>query len=135
MKADKETIKRLQYLIDKDGSKPYVFAKKIKAHNTVLYRILKGELGIGDSMLKKICDYTNVEPSWLLYGLQKDSSIQKPVEIKPNSLTGMKQSISDEEIIKDIWRFIRHQAMRSNCMQDKVIEIIKRELNGKVDNT
>ena len=37
-------------------------------------------------------------------------------------------SISKEEIYKDYLRFIRHEAMRANCKQSDIYNIIK---NGK----
>lgn len=35
-------------------------------------------------------------------------------------------TISEDEIKQDYFRFIRHEAMRANCMQEDVIEIIKK---------
>jgi hypothetical protein len=37
-----------------------------------------------------------------------------------------------KEIIEDYHRFIRHEAMRANCMQEEIINIIE---NGKTDNS
>ena len=36
-------------------------------------------------------------------------------------------AISEDEIKKDYLRFIRHEAMRANCLQDE----IKRIINGE----
>lgn len=33
-------------------------------------------------------------------------------------------SITEEEIKADYKRFIRHEAMRANCTQDKIVQII-----------
>lgn len=40
-------------------------------------------------------------------------------------------SISEEDIKKDFQRFIYHEAMRANCTQDEILNIIE---NGKTDN-
>ena len=40
-------------------------------------------------------------------------------------------TISEEEIRQDFARFIRHEAMRANCLQDD----IKRIINEKTCNT
>lgn len=36
-------------------------------------------------------------------------------------------TISEEEIRKDFERFIRHEAMRANCTQKEIIEILEIE--------
>jgi hypothetical protein len=36
-------------------------------------------------------------------------------------------TLSEKEIFEDFQRFIRHEAMRANCLQDE----IKRIINGK----
>lgn len=36
-------------------------------------------------------------------------------------------TLSEKEIFKDFQRFIRHEAMRANCLQDE----IKRIINGE----
>ena len=38
-------------------------------------------------------------------------------------------TISEDEIKQDYLRFIRHEAMRANCMQEDVIKIIKNEIS------
>ena len=35
-------------------------------------------------------------------------------------------TISEDEIKKDYLRFIRHEAMRANCMQENIIKIIEK---------
>ena len=39
----------------------------------------------------------------------------------------MNMAISEDEVRKDFQRFIRHEAMRANCSQDDIIEIITKE--------
>lgn len=34
-------------------------------------------------------------------------------------------TISEDEIKKDYLRFIRHEAMRANCTQKEIVDIIK----------
>lgn len=41
-------------------------------------------------------------------------------------------TISKEEIYKDYLRFIRHEAMRANCKQWEVMQIIR---DGKTSNS
>ena len=37
-------------------------------------------------------------------------------------------TISEKEIKEDFRRFIRHEAMRSNCTQDEIIRVINQKL-------
>ena len=34
-------------------------------------------------------------------------------------------TISKEEVMQDYARFIRHEAMRANCTQEEIVDIIK----------
>ena len=40
-------------------------------------------------------------------------------------------TITEEEVKEDFARFIRHEAMRANCSQNEIINII----NGKTSST
>jgi len=41
----------------------------------------------------------------------------------------MKRTLTDKEIIDDYKRFLRHEAMRANVMQDYVSMLIINEIN------
>jgi hypothetical protein len=41
----------------------------------------------------------------------------------------MKPTLTDKEIIEDYQRFIRHEAMRANCSQNRVGSLIVEYLN------
>ena len=38
-------------------------------------------------------------------------------------------SIPENKIREDIVRFVRHEAMLANCLQDDIIKLIQEELN------
>lgn len=44
-----------------------------------------------------------------------------------NHLMIKTMTISEKELMDDFWRFIRHEAMRANVHQDKVLELVKRD--------
>ena len=37
-------------------------------------------------------------------------------------------TITKQEIKDDFYRFLRHEAMRANCKQDEILQIINKEL-------
>lgn len=41
----------------------------------------------------------------------------------------MERTLSDKEIIEDYKRFLRHEAMRANTMQDYVAMLVLNEIN------
>ena len=41
----------------------------------------------------------------------------------------MQMTLTDKEILEDYKRFIRHEAMRANAMQDYVAMVIINEIN------
>lgn len=40
----------------------------------------------------------------------------------------MKPTLTEQEIIADFWRFVRHEAMRANVKQESVKKLVEREL-------
>ena len=42
----------------------------------------------------------------------------------------MRSTLTDEEILEDYRRFLRHEAMRANVMQEYVGMLIINEING-----
>lgn len=53
------------------------------------------------------------------------STMGKPVrKLRGDNQKNKAMTITREEIREDYLRFIRHEAMRANCSQDDIIEII-----------
>ena len=139
METNEKIRGRLRYLVSRDGLNPHSFAKNAGIDPSSFHRVLHGELGISDLMLKKIADYSGIEPSWIIFGLQDVKGTQRLNDNEVRYVAEMQHKITVyENALVIMAGMIQHKTVVPLLIQDTDcdpwIEVIWGYLRDKIND-